>query len=98
MEKTGSAPGFLRRNRAALLVLLAALVIFIAARAIVAPEKATPSTAGDYAEYENGRVLEILSDSTERDEASDGAFRGEQMMLVEVTTGQYKGETLQVYN
>ncbi|MBQ9046060.1 MAG: YibE/F family protein [Oscillospiraceae bacterium] len=98
MEKTGSAPGFLRRNRAALLVLLAALVIFIAARAIVAPEKAAPSTAGDYAEYENGRVLEILSDSTERDEASDGAFRGEQMMLVEVTTGQYKGETLQVYN
>ena len=57
-----------------------------------------PNTAGDYVEYDNGRVLEILSDSTESDEASDGAFRGEQMMLVEVTTGQYKGEQLQVYN
>lgn len=92
-------PGdWLRRNRAALIVLLAALVIFLAVRAIVAPEKAAPNTAGDYVEYDNGKVLQILSDSTERDETSDGAFRGEQMMLVQVTTGQYKGETLQVYN
>lgn len=89
---------WLRRNRAALIVLLAALVIFLAVRAIVAPEKAAPNTAGDYVEYDNGKVLQILSDSTERDETSDGAFRGEQMMLVQVTTGQYKGETLQVYN
>ena len=92
-------PGdWLRGNRAALIVLLAALVIFLAVRAIVAPEKAAPNTAGDYVEYDNGKVLQILSDSTERDETSDGAFRGEQMMLVQVTTGQYKGETLQVYN
>ncbi len=92
-------PGdWLRGNRAALIVLLAALVIFLAVRAIVAPEKAVPNTAGDYVEYDNGKVLQILSDSTERDETSDGAFRGEQMMLVQVTTGQYKGETLQVYN
>ena len=92
-------PGdWLRGNRAALIVLLAALVIFLAVRAIVAPEKAAPNTAGDYVEYDNGKVLQILSDSTERDETSDGAFRGEQMMLVQVTTGQYKGGTLQVYN
>ena len=92
-------PGdWLRGNRAALIVLLAALVIFLAVRAIVAPEKAAPNTAGDYVEYDNGKVLQILSDSTERDETSDGVFRGEQMMLVQVTTGQYKGETLQVYN
>ena len=97
MKKTDLA-GWLRSNRAALLVLLAALVIFIAARAFVAPEKAAPSTAGDYVEYDNAKVVEILSDSTEADESSDGAFRGEQMLTAEVTTGQYKGETLLVNN
>ena len=89
---------WLRKNWITLAVLLAAVVIFAVWRARVAPEKAAPNTAGDYVEYDNGRVLEILSDSTESDETSDGAFRGEQMMLVEVTTGQYKGEQLQVYN
>ena len=89
---------WLRKNWITLAVLLAAVVIFAVWRARVAPEKAAPNTAGDYVEYDNGKVLEILSDSTESDEASDGAFRGEQMMLVEVTTGQYKGEQLQVYN
>lgn len=98
MVKTDSAARWLREHRAALIVLLLALVIFVAVRALVAPEKVAPNTAGDYAEYDNGKVLQILSDSTERDETSDGAFRGEQMMLVQVTTGQYKGETLQVYN
>ena len=98
MAKTDLASGWLRKNRAALLVLLAALVIFVAVRALVAPEKTAPNTAGNYVEYENGKVLQILTDSTEQDEASDGAWRGEQMMLVEITTGQYKGETLQVYN
>ena len=89
---------WLRKNWITLAVLLAAVVIFAVWRARVAPEKAAPNTAGDYVEYDNGKVLEILSDSTESDETSDGAFRGEQMMLVEVTTGQYKGEQLQVYN
>ena len=97
MKKTDLA-GWLRSNRAALLVLLAALVLFIAVRAFVAPEKAAPSTAGDYVEYDNAKVVEILSDSTEADESSDGAFRGEQMLTAEVTTGQYKGETLLVNN
>ncbi len=63
-------------------------------------ESAITETQGadEYAEYETGKVLSILSDNTVSDEASDGAFRGEQLMLVEVTSGQYKGETLQVYN
>ena len=88
----------IKERRASLLVLLAALVIFIVVRALVAPEKAAPNTAGDYSEYENGKVLEVLSDTTEADESADGSYRGEQMMLVEVQTGQYKGETLQLFN
>ena len=54
--------------------------------------------ASDYAEYENGKVLEILSDNTFQDEDADGAWRGEQMLTALVTTGQYKGKTMLVYN
>ena len=53
---------------------------------------------GNMAEYENGKVLEILSDNTFQDETADGAWRGEQMLTVLVTTGRYKGETLLAYN
>lgn len=97
MEKRTSAE-WLRKNRTALLVLLAALALFVVVRVLVAPEKTEPLAAGDYSEYENGTVDEVLTDSTERDDASDGAFRGEQTLTVRVRTGQYKGDTLLVTN
>ena len=98
MENKVNAAGWLRKNRAALIVLLAALVLFVVVRVIVAPEKAEPSTAGDYVEYEQAKVLEVRGDSTERDKSSDNAFRGEQLLAVRITTGQYKGSEHLVYN
>lgn len=86
-----------RDNRVSCLVLAAALVIFIAVRAIAAPEKVEPSGAEAYAEYENAVITAVLADSTFADPAADNALRGEQLLLAEVKTGQYKGETLQVY-
>ena len=87
------------RERRTIAVLLAAALVFALARMLVAPRAAEPARPdGDYAEYENGTVVEILSDSTARDPVADGGHRGEQMMLVEVKTGQYAGETLLVYN
>ena len=87
-----------RQNQIALIVLAAALVLFVIIRALVAPAKADDAKSGDYAEYENGKIVEVLSDNTEKDKNADNAYRGEQMMTVEVTTGQYKGETLLVTN
>ena len=52
----------------------------------------------DYAEYESGTVVQILTDNCEPDEVAEGGYRGEQTLLVEVTSGQYKGETLMVAN
>ena len=60
------------------------------------PEK--QQQADEFAEYDNGKVIEILSDNTFQDERADNGWRGEQMMTVEVTTGRYKGETLLAYN
>ena len=84
-------------NRVSCLVLAAALVLFIIVRAIAAPEKAEPSGAEAYAEYENAVITAVLADNTFADPAADNALRGEQLLLAEVKTGQYKGETLQVY-
>lgn len=86
-----------RDNRVSCLVLAAALVIFIVVRTIAAPEKTEKIGAEAYAEYENAVITAVLSDNTFTDPAADNALRGEQLLLAEVKTGQYKGETLQVY-
>ena len=88
----------LYKNRLTCIVLGICLIIFLSAYFLLRPAKESIPVGGDYAEYENGKVIEILSDNTVIDEVSDNAARGEQMLIVEVTSGQYKGETLQVYN
>ncbi len=100
MKKTkkGMSAGLSRSARLSGIVLLCAALVLVAARLWAAPAPAEDSGATEYAEYETGRVLQILSDSTEADPASDGAYRGEQLLIVEVTSGRYKGEKLQVYN
>lgn len=91
---------FINDNKRTIAVLLAAAVIFVAARIWVSPASGEDAGAEpeEYAEYDTGTVLEILSDSTEADDAADGAYRGDQLMLVEITSGRYEGETMQVYN
>lgn len=100
MKKSSSLPTpgqWWRENRVSCLVLAAALVLFLAVRAIAAPEEDNGSQAAEYAEYENGVITAVLTDNTFTDPAADNALRGEQLLLAEVRTGQYKGETLQVY-
>ena len=82
-----------------ILVLAAALIVFAALRFLVAgPAEQTQELTGDYAEYDNGVVTQILSDNTWQDGETENAWRGEQSLIVEVKTGQYKGESLLVDN
>ena len=86
------------RNRWSCVILAAALVLFIVVR-MAAVTFEQPQPRGDeYAEYETGVVTDILSDNTEADAVADGGYRGEQLLLAQVRSGQYKGETMQVYN
>ena len=71
-----------------IIVLAAALVLFVVLRVIAAPEDAAPTTDGDYAEYENAVVTNVLSDTTFADPTADNALRGEQLLLAEVKTGR----------
>lgn len=89
---------FSRPGLRLLAVLLAAAVLFALGCVWAAPEPEADIPASEYAEYERGKVVQILSDTSERDDSVDRIWRGTQLMLVEVTTGQYKGETLQAYN
>ncbi|MBR1758826.1 MAG: YibE/F family protein [Lachnospiraceae bacterium] len=87
-----------KREWGSVLLLFLAALLFLFVRGQIIEERDDTLPSGDYVEYEKGTITAILSDSTEADEASDGGFRGEQMMTVDVKSGQYKGETLLVYN
>ncbi len=100
MKKQASSgfSGWLFRSRWSLLVLLACALLFAMFRLALRDDSAAAPHTGDYAEYEKGTVSAVLSDSTFSDDASDGGWRGEQILLVDVKSGQYQGEQLLVYN
>ena len=96
--KDRSTGSFWRSHRVSILVLAALAVIFLLAALWAAPEKEIMPQSDSYAEYETARVTQVLADDTWSDPDADGAFRGEQLLLVEVKSGQYRGQTLQVDN
>ena len=101
MKKKTKGPGpaaWLRENKWTCVVLAAALVVLIAARLLAAPVPVQSDEPENRADYESATVDQILSDSTEKDPASDNGYRGEQLLLVTVRSGDYKGQQMQVYN
>ena len=93
MKKSSSRPAlgqWWRENRVSCLVLAAALVLFLAVRAIAAPEKETAIDAAEYAEYENAVITEVLSDNTFTDPAADNALLfASTVRAVAVSNGLY---------
>lgn len=101
MKKKTKGPGpaaWLRENKWTCIVLAAALAVLLAARLLAAPVPVQSDEPGNRADYESASVDQILSDSTEKDPASDNGYRGEQLLLVTVRSGDYKGQQMQVYN
>lgn len=80
------------------IVLLAALILFILGSLLAAPERTDTPEPAEYSRYERAKVEMILTDSTVSDPASDGAYRGDQLLIAKVLTGDYAGKQLQVYN
>ena len=101
MKKQTKGPGpaaWLRENKWTCVVLAAALAVLLAARLLAAPVPVQSDEPENRADYESASVDQILSDSTEKDPASDNGYRGEQLLLVTVRSGDYKGQQMQVYN
>lgn len=89
---------WLKKNYLSCLVLILALILFLIAYRLAAPEPESSIFPTDYSEYETGTVTMILADNTEQNPIDDGGWRGEQMLLVDITSGQYAGQTMQVNN
>ena len=87
-----------RRGWQTAAVLAAAIALFLLFRLLLGPGAAPRQRTGDYAQYESAVVTRVLADSTERDPDSDGGWRGEQTLLTDVRSGQYRGETLLTYH
>ena len=85
-------------NKNTILLLLVCALIFIGGYYLARPETEENLSASEYSEYERAKITMVLSDNTVKDEASDGGWRGEQLLLAEILSGQYKGETMQVSN
>ena len=101
MKKKTKGPGpaaWLRENKWTCVVLAAALAVLLGARLLAAPVPVQSDEPENRADYESASVDQILSDSTEKDPASDNGYRGEQLLLVTVHSGDYKGQQMQVYN
>lgn len=101
MKKKTKGPGpaaWLRENKWTCVVLAAALAVLLVARLLAAPVPVQSDEPENRADYESASVDQILSDSTEKDPASDNGYRGEQLLLVTVRSGDYKGQQMQVYN
>ena len=84
--------------RGLLVLLAAALVLLIVGRLLAAPARVEAGQPEERADYESAVVEQVLSDSTEKDPAADNGYRGEQLLLVTVRSGDYQGQQMQVYN
>lgn len=96
-KNTSCIQGF-KQHLPLLILYICAALIFVGAYYLAKPEKEETIPLEEYAEYETGTVTMILLDSTEQDASSDNSWRGEQLLIVEVTSGQYKGQSMQVSN
>ena len=84
--------------RGLLVLLAAALVLLIVGRQLAAPARVEAGQPEERADYESAVVEQVLSDSTEKAPAADNGYRGEQLLLVTVKSGDYQGQQMQVYN
>ena len=55
-----------------------------------------PVTA--WSEYETARVLEVLEDNSQPDEAIEGRLRGSMVLKLEILSGTYKGRVVETVN
>lgn len=96
--KQAGPAAWLRENKWTCAVLAAALVLLMAGRLLAAPARVETGQPEERADYESAVVEQVLSDSTEKDPAADNGYRGEQLLLVTVKSGDYQGQQMQVYN
>ncbi|MBE6928099.1 MAG: YibE/F family protein [Ruminococcaceae bacterium] len=85
-----------KRTWLSLAILLVLLAFFLGLFFYAHEDDTTGADAASL--YETATVKQILTDNCQVDEAAENAYRGEQKLLVEVTSGKYSGQTFLVDN
>lgn len=80
------------------LAILISLALFAALFFYARAGRSTYDRGGVGITYETARVLRVLSDSTAPDPETENVLRGSQELELEILTGRYAGETVQVTN
>ncbi len=95
----------IKKDKASVIVLIVAAVVFFAALFLIYSEDILNmeedifNPYGDeVVEFEKASVNEILSEEINEDEYADNAYVGSQELEVTVKSGTYKGETMVAYN
>ncbi len=83
-----------KSRRYSAIVLLVVGVLFVWLYAAAHPGTDSGAAPGEFMEYENALVEQILSDSTEADPVAENRFRGTQSIIVRVKTGRYADQQM----
>ena len=87
------------KNSIKWIVLIGALIAFFAfAYWLNMPEEGAYDTAASKVNFQRAKVVEVLSDSASEDKWTEGLRLGTQEVNVELTSGEFKGQTLYTVN
>lgn len=87
-----------RREAARWCAFFVILLAFIAGYVYVNYDLVKERTVKDEVTYVSGKVVQMLQDNTVVDETMEGALRGSQEIIVEITKGEHKGEQYMTTN
>lgn len=95
-----SLADWIKRQKISIFVLTICAVIFVIFYfyANVSSEEASTVEQSSYTEYETAKVTSVLSDESEKSELFENNYTGSQTLMVEITSGQYKGTTMSALN
>lgn len=97
-KKQPDVTGWLKKEKWSVILLVIAAVLFLGLRMVLRTPEDSGEMPSEYAEYEKATVTAVVADNTEKDPNSDDGYRGDQTLVMEVKSGQYKGKSLTVYN
>lgn len=95
-----SVKEWFQKQKISLLVLAICVVLFVIFYAYANSNQESTSTAAQtsYTEYETARVTSVLSDDSSKSEAFENNYTGSQDLMIEITSGQYKGTKMSAIN
>ena len=90
---------WLSKNRITLIVLAVCIAVFAGLLAYAQSTKENDeSTEASYTSYQTAKVVQVVSEELTEQELYEGTEVGSQQLLIEITSGEYKGLTMSAIN